>query len=103
MIHVDATMELSNEALEILVPMMREVMAATVLEDGCLVYRFTADLTSPNLIHISELWESEAALNAHMAAPAFQKVIGTLLKHANIVNFATRQGELGHYDLALPV
>jgi len=103
MIHVDATMEISDESLEILRPLMREAMAATVQEPGCLVYRFTADITSPNLVYMSELWESEAALKAHMQAPSFLNVIGILLQHVKLLNFATRQGDLVPYDLALPL
>jgi hypothetical protein len=30
-------------------------------------------------------------------------MIGILLKHARIINMATRQGELENYDLLLPV
>jgi quinol monooxygenase YgiN len=103
MIHVDATMEISPESMEILAPMMRRSMAEAALEDGCLVFRFTADITSPNLFYMSELWESEAALKAHMQALSFQNMIGILLKHARIINMATRQGELENYDLLLPV
>ncbi len=103
MIHVDATLEISDESLQILRPLMRDAMAATVLEPGCLVFRFTRDLTSPNLFYMSELWESEAALKAHMQAPSFLNVIGILLQNVKLVSFNTRQGELVHYDLALPI
>jgi quinol monooxygenase YgiN len=96
-------MEVSEESQKILLPVMREAVAATITEAGCLVYRFTADLTSPTLFYMSELWESEAALKAHLQAPSFLNAIGTLMAHAKILNFVTRQGELVHYDLALPV
>jgi quinol monooxygenase YgiN len=52
---------------------------------------------------MSELWESEAALKAHMQAPSFLNVIGILLQHVKLLNFATRQGDLVPYDLALPL
>ena len=103
MIHVDAALEISEESQKILLPMMREAMAETVLEEGCLVYRFTADLFSPTLFYMSELWETEAALKAHMQAPSFLKVIGTLLAQVKILNFTSRQGDLAPYDLGLPV
>jgi len=103
MIHVDATVEISEESQKILLPMMREAMAATVLEDGCLVFRFTADLSSPTLFYMSELWESEGALQAHMQRQSFQSVIGTLMAQAKVLNMVTREGELAPYELALPV
>ena len=78
-------------------------MAATVLEDGCLVFRFTADLSSPTLFYMSELWESEGALQAHMQRQSFQSVIGTLMAQAKVLNMVTREGELAPYELALPV
>lgn len=102
MIHVDATLEINEESQKILLPMMREAMAVTALEDGCLVFRFTADLSSRSLFYMSELWASESALQAHMQAQSFLGVIGTLMAHAKILNMVTRQGELAPYDLALP-
>ena len=66
MILVDGTMEIHDGALETILPMMRDSMTATRLEEGCLIYRFSADLDNLNLIHMVELWESEAALAAHM-------------------------------------
>jgi quinol monooxygenase YgiN len=103
MIYVDGTLEISEESQKILLPLMREAMAATVLEDGCLVYRLTADISSPTVFYMSELWESEAALKAHMQAPSFLNAIGILLAHAKILNFSSRQGDLAPYDLGLPV
>jgi quinol monooxygenase YgiN len=102
MIHVDATVEISEESQKILLPVMRKAMAATALEEGCLVFRFTADLSSPTLFYMSELWASEAALMAHMQLPSFQDSIGILMAHAKVLNMVTRQGELAPYELALP-
>jgi quinol monooxygenase YgiN len=103
MIHVDGTVQLSADSQKLLLPIMREAMAATVQEEGCLVFRFTADIAAPDLFHMSELWESEAALKTHMQAPSFTNAIGALLQHAKILNLVARQGELAPYDLSLPV
>jgi quinol monooxygenase YgiN len=58
----------------------REMMEATRREPGCLGYTFSADLVDPGRFRIFEEWESQAALDAHFAAPhmaAFQaKVAG---------------------------
>jgi len=42
---------------------------ATQREEGCLAYRFSADLADPHLIYIHEEWESAAALERHFATP----------------------------------
>ncbi len=37
-------------------------------EDGCLEYTFAADPLEPNRVILFERWESQAALDAHLAA-----------------------------------
>ena len=49
--------------------MLAANVAATRAEDGCLHYSYAVDLDDPNLLHISEQWRDEAAVNAHMTAP----------------------------------
>ena len=51
----------------------------TEAEEGCLTYRYAADLLAPERINIVEQWESEEAMTAHMGAPhfaAFMEAIG---------------------------
>ncbi len=40
-------------------------------EPGCIVYCFAADPCQDDLIQVYELWESEAALQAHFAHPNY--------------------------------
>lgn len=54
---------------------MQEMMAETRKEAGCNAYVFSADLDEAGVFRIFEEWESDAALQAHFAAPhikAFQ-------------------------------
>ena len=44
-------------------------IAATRAEEGCLHYSYAVDIADPNLLHISEQWRDEAAVDAHMTAP----------------------------------
>ena len=44
-------------------------IAATRAEEGCLHYAYAVDIADPNLLHISEQWRDEAAVEAHMTAP----------------------------------
>ena len=54
----------------------------TEAEDGCVQYRYAADLGDPNRINIVEQWESEEAMTSHMGAPHFadfMAAIGTCI------------------------
>ena len=53
-------------------------IAATRAEDGCLSYAYAVDLADPNLLHITEQWRDEAAVNAHMAAPHMGPLMAAL-------------------------
>ena len=47
-------------------------------EPGCLVYCFAADPCQDDLIQVYELWESEAALQAHFDHPNYHDMRATL-------------------------
>jgi quinol monooxygenase YgiN len=54
-------------------------IAATRGEPGCDHYAYAVDVSDPNLLHISERWSDEAAIEAHMAAPhmaTFMAILG---------------------------
>ncbi len=34
-------------------------------EDGCVLYEFATDISDPNIIRISEIWQSEEILQVH--------------------------------------
>ncbi|MBN8501399.1 MAG: antibiotic biosynthesis monooxygenase [Sphingomonadales bacterium] len=59
------------------------MVKATNAEDGCIHYSFAQDIADPDLIRISERWESEAALGAHMASAhmaQFNKTMGSVIR-----------------------
>jgi quinol monooxygenase YgiN len=45
-----------------------EIMRTSRNEDGCLEYSFAADPLEPDRVILFERWESQAALDAHLAA-----------------------------------
>ncbi len=58
-----------------------EMMAETAKEPGCLIYEFSQVLGKPGRFRVYEEWDSEAALEAHFAAPhmtRFREVLSTL-------------------------
>jgi len=71
-------LELRQEALAL----ARQISAQSEAEDGCLSYRFYADLDDAAVFLIFEEWRDEAALAAHFKTPhliAFQQHLPRLL------------------------
>ena len=59
------------------------MVAATNQEQGCLHYAYAQDISDPDLIRISERWESQEALAAHGASAhmaAFNKAMGSVVR-----------------------
>ena len=54
------------------------LIAATRQEAGCVSYALSADLAEPDLLRIAEIWESEAAMQAHASAPHLAQFAGAL-------------------------
>ncbi len=48
-------------------PLMQQVIDATLLEPGCTAYSYAADVTEPGLFRVTEIWDSRASLEAHFA------------------------------------
>lgn len=56
-----------------------DAVAATRAETGNVDYRFSADLADPDRINMVEIWEDQAAIDAHMGTEhlaAFMAAIG---------------------------
>ena len=56
------------ESLEAAREPMARVVAATRAEPGCIKYAYAPEPGDTGLIHVSEVWESQAALDAHFAS-----------------------------------
>jgi quinol monooxygenase YgiN len=57
------------------------MMEETRREPGCGAYTFSADLADPGVVYLFEVWDSPAALEAHVRSPhmkRFQGVVGGL-------------------------
>ncbi len=64
-----------------LVAATKTMMAKTSEEVGCRAYRFTFDLEDPDLVHIYEEWDDDAALSAHFAEPHMAEFGPILREH----------------------
>lgn len=63
------------ENIETALPMMRKVIEATRQEVGCIAYSYARDLADPTLFRVSETWESEDHLAAHLVTAHMQEWI----------------------------
>lgn len=52
--------------------------AATREEEGNLDYRFSVDLDDPNRLNMIERWESQEAIDLHMATPHMAELLGAI-------------------------
>jgi quinol monooxygenase YgiN len=48
--------------------LMRTMMNETIQEQGCIHYAYSRDLSAPHRFQLSELWESDESLAAHLKA-----------------------------------
>ena len=78
MIVVAGTVAIKPESREEAARVALKMVAATKQEEGCLCYDFWSDLADPNLFHVFEEWESDAALEAHFATSHMAEFIEAL-------------------------
>jgi Uncharacterized conserved protein len=51
-----------------------EVMQETRKLPGCISFVFSADLEEPGVLHVFQEWESQEALDRHLAEPRLEAV-----------------------------
>jgi len=78
MIKVVAKMNISTEAIGSAMPLIEELIAATVQEEGCIAYNFCKELGSADAYAILESWETQEALDAHSSSEHFIRILPQL-------------------------
>ena len=68
MVIVGGTFEVNPNDRERFITSRHELMRASRAEAGCIEYTFGADPIDPGRVVLFERWESQAALDAHIAA-----------------------------------
>jgi quinol monooxygenase YgiN len=68
MLLIVGTVRLPAENLERARPAMQAMVQASRAEPGCLEYGYAEDVLVPGLIHVKELWQDQASLDAHFAS-----------------------------------
>jgi len=75
MIKVVAKSYAKADRLEQLLELSREMVEETNKEQGCISYELFQDVKDPNVLVIIEEWESQEALDRHMASEHFKRLI----------------------------
>ncbi len=69
MIAIIARLEIEPSSIDEFIEAAKPTVTPTLQEKGCLLYSYGRDLVEDNVIWISEQWETEDDLNAHLQAP----------------------------------
>jgi quinol monooxygenase YgiN len=65
MLLIVGTVRLPPENLAMARPVMARMVLASRAEDGCEAYAYAEDVLEPGLIHVTEIWRDQAALDCH--------------------------------------
>ena len=68
MLLIVGTFRLPATGLNAARPVMRRMVDASRREEGYIDYGYAEDLFDPGLIHVKELWTTQAALDRHFAS-----------------------------------
>ena len=93
MLAIIARVELAAGDADAYVDAAGPLVAPTMEEGGCQWYAIARDICEPNVVWISEQWESKEALDNHLRQPQikdFLEVVSAL----NILSMETRQYEV---------
>lgn len=86
MIRLNVFIRTTASNREELVRTARELVSASLCDDGCIAYDLFESATRPEVLMICETWRDAKALSAHEAAPHFTTLV-------------PRLGELGELKL----
>ncbi|HOS68712.1 MAG TPA: putative quinol monooxygenase [Bacillota bacterium] len=78
MIKVVAKSFAKPDKLDRILELSEELVEKTVVEEGCIKYELFQDMRDPKVMIIIEEWESEEALNKHMASEHFKRIVPQL-------------------------
>ena len=78
MIVVNAIVTTTQEDIVALQSAISTMEAASREEPGCLDYTFSVELNNPNVMRITEKWQSLDDLKAHFATPHMAEFQGTM-------------------------
>lgn len=75
MVKVLAKSFAKSDKIEEILGLIKELVEETVKEEGCIKYEMYQDKKDPRIMIMIEEWESEEALNKHMASEHFKRIV----------------------------
>jgi len=78
MLKVVAKMSFAPEAMEKVMPLVEELVAATVKEEGCISYNFCLEAEATDSYAMIESWATKEALDAHSSSEHFIRILPQL-------------------------
>jgi quinol monooxygenase YgiN len=92
MIVVAGTISIDPAKRDVAIAAIRDLMAETRKEKGCVAYVMSGDFEDAGCIRLFEEWESQEAIDAHVKAPHMAKF------QAQIPNLGFRGMKLERYE-----
>jgi quinol monooxygenase YgiN len=89
MVIVMGTCKMAPGEIDRLTDAMRAQVEATRDEAGCQHYAFARDVLDPDLLHISERWDSNEAIAAHFQSP-HMALFNDALNTAKVLSLSVR-------------
>jgi len=68
MLLIIGTVRLPADRLDAARPVMARMLEASRAEPGCLQYSYAEDVVDRGLIHVTELWADQAAVDLHFGS-----------------------------------
>lgn len=93
MIAIIARVELAPGSVEAYVAAAQPLVAPTVDEPGCQWYAMARDICDPNVVWISEQWESQAHLDAHLRSDHIRRFLEATAS-LDVIGLEPRQYEV---------
>lgn len=78
MIKVVAKSFAKADKIDKILELSKEMVEKTVKEEGCIKYEIFRDVKDSKVMIIIEEWESDEALNKHMASEHFKRIVPQL-------------------------
>ena len=73
MIVIAGTISIDPAKKDVAVAAVRDLMAETRREKGCVAYVMSGDFDDPGCLRLFEEWETQQALDSHLKAPHMAK------------------------------
>lgn len=93
-LNIVATIDAKPECVTVVENALREMLAPTRAEEGCLQYELNRDLDQPTRLMMIERWTDEAALERHTATPHMARLRRALDGRVERTSFS-RLAQLG--------